>query len=294
MLHDRPLRWGAFVFDALFKFWKSARLQKVVSNLLVAVFLCTLLAIELNHRMLLPFGAAFPVNHFYAVKLAFDLLLVIEVVSLVFSLASSVANSIGKQFEILSLILLRQSFKEFVHFDEPMTWERVSGSVPHILSDAGGALIIFVLAGIYYKMQRHRSITTKAEALATFVATKKLIALILMVTFLIIAGNDFWQWVSGRPTFAFFDVFYTALVFSDILLVLVSTGYSSTYNIVFRNSGFAVSTVLIRLAITAPPYANVLIGIAAAALGVGLTFAYNSTLDAWPAEKEITTPKVEP
>lgn len=265
------------LFDALFGRWEGPGLQRWLANLLVIVFIGSLLLIEANRQQLLPTSleSLLPVNHFYAVRLAFDLLLLIEVLGLVFSLAGSVANSMGKQFEILSLILLRQSFKEVVHFNEPITWEHVSASVPHILSDAGGALVIFLLVGVFYRMQRHRSITSRADDLASFVATKKIIALLLLATFIGIAVDDLWRWLSGGHLFAFFDVFYTVLVFSDILIVLISVRYSSTYSIVFRNSGFAVATVLIRLALAAPPYANVLLGIAAVALGVGLTFAYN-------------------
>lgn len=66
------------------------------------------------------------------------------------------------------------------------------------------------------------------------------------------------------------------MVFSDILLVLISLRYNSTYSVVFRNSGFAVATILLRLAITAPPFINVALGLAAISLGIGLTFIYNN------------------
>ena len=46
------------------------------------------------------------------------------------SVLDSVANAAGSQFMILSLILLRQSFKEITGFDEPLLWEQVAVSVP--------------------------------------------------------------------------------------------------------------------------------------------------------------------
>lgn len=243
-------------------------------NLLVLVFVGSLLLIEAARIGLLP-GIGIPSNHFYAVKITFDLLLFIEVLSLVFSLSGSVANAMGKQFEILSLILLRQTFKEFVHFEEPIDWGHASGSITNILSDAFGALLIFALVSIYYAMQKHRRLTDNAEHLASFVVAKKILALVLFIVFVAIAVHDSYVWLTLGKGYNFFDVFYTVLIFSDILLVLISLRYNSTYSVVFRNSGFAVVTVIIRLALTAPPYWNVGIGCFAVAMGIGLTFFYN-------------------
>ncbi len=233
--------------------------------------------IELNRQELLPAGLAeiVPKNHFYAVKLSFDLLLIIEICGLVFGLADSVADAMGKQFEILSLILLRQSFKEFTNFTEPLNWDSISGSVLYVLSDAGGALVIFWLVLLYYRLQRHRKITDVQEDLVSFVAVKKTIALVLLVLFVGIGIHDIWTWVSAGQGYSFFSIFFLILIFSDILIVLVSLRYSKIYGIVFRNSGFAVSTVLIRLALTAPAFINVLLGVAAVGLGIGLTLAHN-------------------
>ncbi|MBC7806372.1 MAG: hypothetical protein H7145_09490 [Akkermansiaceae bacterium] len=272
------MTWINPFYDLLFRYWEGDRSQRWQANLLIFVFIVALTAIELTRRNLLPESFNLPTNHFYAVKLVFEILLMIEVLGLVFNLAGSVANSMGKQFEIYSLILLRQSFKEFVNFAEPIEWAYVGNSVKFILSDTLGALLMFALVGVFYRMQKHRRITENAEELVNFVTTKKLIALLLLITFICVGLNDAWLWATRRDAYNFFDVFYTILVFSDILLVLISLRYNSTYSIVFRNSGFAVATILLRLAITAPPFINVGLGVAAVVLSIGLTFVYNSFL----------------
>lgn len=271
-----PVRFATFAFDFLEARWASPRTRRWVANALVFVFIAALIFIEANRWDILPepVGSVLPKNHFYAVRLAFDLLLLIEVFGLIFGLAGSVANAMGKQFEILSLILLRQSFKEFVYFDEPIKWEQISGSVLHILSDAGGALVVFVLVLFYYRLQKHRRITNTKD-FAIFLDIKKTIAIVLLLLFFGIGINYWWQWAKTGELYPFFEIFYTVLIFSDILIVLVSLRYSKIFGIVFRNSGFAVSTVLIRLALSAPPFINVLLGIAAVSLGIGLTLAYN-------------------
>lgn len=272
----RPFRLTTSVFDTLKNIWENQRVHRWTVNILVFAFLGSLFVIELSRQGLLPKALGpVPANHFYAVKLAFDLLLVIEVLGLVFGLAESVADAMGKQFEILSLILLRQSFKEFTSFAEPLNWDSISDSVLHILSDAGGALVIFWLVLLYYRLQKHRKITDVQEDLISFVAVKKMIALVLLFLFVAVGLHNLLTLARTGEGYSVFSIFFLILIFSDILIVLISLRYSKIYGIVFRNSGFAVATVLIRLALTAPAYVNILLGVAAVWLGIGLTMAHN-------------------
>lgn len=265
------------IFNTLEHFWEHKRTERIAANILIIVFIGTISLIELRRHGWLPEGFAetLPASHYYAIKIAFSMLLALEVLSLVFSIAKSVADAVGKQFEILSLILLRQSFKEFIYFNEPIQWEQASKPVLHILSDAGGGLIIFLLLGVYYKLQRHRAITLNPIAAANFIASKKLVSLVMLTIFTGMSINTFILYLNHQETADFFATFYTILVFSDVLLVLVSLRYSSSYQVVFRNSGFAVGTVVVRLALTAPPYINVLLGVGAIIFAIGITVAYN-------------------
>jgi hypothetical protein len=67
------------------------------------------------------------------------------------------------------------------------------------------------------------------------------------------------------------------LVFADLTIVFLSLRHSFTYEHVFRASGFAVVTVLIRIALTAPPFVNAALGVGATLLGVGLAAVYPRT-----------------
>ncbi|HEU4384467.1 MAG TPA: hypothetical protein VFR85_13355 [Anaeromyxobacteraceae bacterium] len=267
------------LFDWLQERWESAAARRFVTAALVTAFLATLLAVELGRRGLLPasLAAVAGQNHFHAVQVAFYLLLAYEVLGLVFGLARSVSNATGKQLEIFSLILLRQSFEAFGHLEEPLRWEQVQGAVLKMGSDGAGALAIFVALGFYYRLQRHKPASgSDPKDRATFIAAKKVIALLLLAVFLLVGGRVIVsQALLGQPT-RFFEAFYTLLIFADILIVLLSVRYSSTYRVVFRNSGLAVSTVLLRLALSAPVPVNAALGIAAALFATGLTLAYNA------------------
>lgn len=265
-------------FDRLAEAWETPRARRIFANVLILAFLGTLVLVEVNRRVGLPgrFSDLVGTNHFAAVGVAFSILLVLEVLALVFALADSVADSAGKQFELFSLILLRKAFLEFGGFGEPMEWAVVVERIPVVLSDMGGALLVFALVGLYYRVQRHRAITMDERDQDAFIGAKKIVALLLLIFFAVLAALWCIRWFAGTGAFGFFEVFYTGLVFTDILIVLISLRYSASYAVIFRNSGFAAATVMIRLALTAPEYWNALIGAGAATFAVLLSIAYNA------------------
>ncbi len=276
------------LFDRLQNFWEGQRVHVWLTNLLVLVFMAVLILVEFNRRQWLPVAIAetLPRSHFYSVSFAFTLLLIVEVIGLVFSLADSVANSVGKQFEVLSLILLRQSFKQLVYFPEPLHWIGVNEAILHILADAFTALILFLLLALYYRMQRHAPICRDEVQQGHFIAYKKTLALLLLITFTLTGLYDLFAPLLQNARFDFFASFYTILIFSDILIVLVSLRYSYSYATLFRNSGFALTTVLIRMALSAPHYFNALLGLLSMLFAIGLTFSYNHFMRSVPEEEK--------
>jgi len=250
------------LFDGLDRSWHGARARKVVAWMLVGTFALTLAAIELDRRGLLRLPGQHH-NHFFAVQVAFYLLLAYEVVGLVLAIAQSVANAAGKQFEIYSLILLRHAFEEFGHLEEPVRWEQARDLVLRMIADATGALLVFVLLGFYYAAQRHLPLSGDVGDRDSFIRAKKVIALALLAVFAALGARSVWSIASGRGVPSFFEAFYTLLIFADLLIVLLSMRYSSSYHVVFRNSGLAVSTVLLRMGLSAPPFFNALLGVLA-------------------------------
>jgi hypothetical protein len=257
------------LYDRLDGLWHDSRVQRALGSVLIATFLAALLVIEAERQGWLPASARalVPRNHLYAVALAFNFLLFIEIVGLVFSLAGSVANSVGKHCEIFALILLRETFKQLTHVEEPVTWAGMQPWLTWMLADAAGALLIFVIMGLYYRAQRHAAITRGIEDQASFVLLKKGIALLLVLGFIGIAAD--------RPP-AFFAAAYTLLIFADVLIVLISLRYNPTFRVAFRYLGFAVTTLFLRIALTAPPPIDALLGVGAAVFAYGLTVAYNA------------------
>jgi len=263
---------AAGLYDRIAATWESPRTRRLVAALLTASFLATLLWVEVSLRGWLPpeLRARTAHGHFFAVEVALYMLLSYEVVGLVFGIAQSVSNAAGKQFEIFSLILLRHSFEEFAHLGEPIVWEQAREPVVRMLSNGFGALAFFVLVGFYYAAQLHRPISGDARERDGFVASKKLVALFLLGVLGALAVR-----AALRDGTEFFASLYTVLVLADVLLVFLSLRYSAAYSVVFRNSGLAVATVLLRLALSAPAFYDAALGIAAAVFALSLTLACN-------------------
>ena len=263
-----------YVFDPLHHLWEHEKMHKKISISLVLFFLASLICIELNRRNLLPasIASAVPRNHFFAVQAAFTVVLILEVISLIFTIPCSFSRSVGKQFEILALILLRNAFKELSYFPEPITFAGNHQAVLNILSDGFGALLIFALLGYYYVIQARASDEKmRAVDLYGFVAAKKGLALVLLVIFAVMGVRSATGTIAGTAHTDFFHEFYTLLILTDILVVLISQCFQPSFYSVFRNSGFALSTLIIRLALAAPPFYNVLLGLAAAIFAILLT-----------------------
>lgn len=264
-----------FIFDPLHHIWEHEKMHRKISVILVIFFLLSLILIEAKRLGVVPASIShfLPTNHFHAVQMAFTVVLILEVISLIFTLPCSFSRSVGKQFEILSLILMRNAFKELSYFPEPITYAGNEEAILRILSDGFGALLIFALLGLYYIVQMKSSEDSmRPTDLYSFVAAKKGIALILLVVFASMGIKSGWMQLTGHKEHVdFLYNFYTLLILTDILVVLISQCYQPSFYAVFRNSGFALSTLMIRIALAAPPFYNVLLGVAAASFAILLT-----------------------
>ncbi|RMH60564.1 MAG: hypothetical protein D6677_13460 [Calditrichaeota bacterium] len=266
------------IYDRLEHSWHSSKNTRMIGSGVVIVYLLVLLLIVVNKVAPLPgwLNIMLPDNIFYAINIAFTMLLFFEVISLVFALSQSVANAVGKQFEILSLIFIRRSFKEFVNINIPFDWMNWDHPLYHIAADALAALILFILIAVYYRIQHHKPIVNDLDDLAHFVAAKKAVALILLGVFILLGLYDLFVIRSEVTLDYFFHTFYTILIFSDILIVLISLRYCTVYPVVFRNSGFALSTAMIRIALGVSFYESIVVGMGAMLFTVLLIIIYNT------------------
>jgi hypothetical protein len=121
-----------------------------------------------------------------------------------------------------------------------------------------------------------------------FVTFKNVIAIILVPLLLCLAVYTFGKW--GYLEFTdndgslkelkninniFFDEFFTVLIIVDVLLLLVSFFYTDKYHKVIRNSGFVISTILIRLSFSVDGLVNTVLIVFAVIFGLTILAIHN-------------------
>lgn len=282
------------VFDRLEALWSSDRTRRLLAQTLLGVFALGVVAVELSKHVPLPVALPIqlPETHFVAVELVVDLLLLFELIDLVFSLAASVAGSLGKQLQIFSLILVRKSFDELKSLPEPInlselpvawTFEPEIMPIWYMGADALAALGVFLALVAYQRLQLHHRIMTSEEDELRFIQAKKIVALGLIFVVLYLTVREVMFVVSEGRAFDPYPPIFTAFIFSDIALVLISLRYTNQFRVVFRNFGFAVVTVFMRLGITANPGERAALAVLVAGYAVVLAWAYNLAEQSGPS-----------
>ncbi|HIE45610.1 MAG TPA: hypothetical protein EYP87_05470, partial [Flavobacteriaceae bacterium] len=105
----RFLTYTNSLYEKLQLLWESKGSLRLTSTILVFSFIvCTLLSVLVieDYINLGLFNKPFK-NLFFSIEVVFTILLITELFGLIFMLPKSVAKSVGKQFELLSLIFLR-------------------------------------------------------------------------------------------------------------------------------------------------------------------------------------------
>ena len=265
-------------FDWLHSAWERAATQRRLALCILWVYLLALLGVELKRWGILPSWLAgiTPQSHFYAIHLAFTLILGLEVMSLILVIPSSLSQSMGKQFEILTLILLRNAFKELAHLPEPVSVVNDLLPVVSIAVSGAGALSVYLCLGLYKRISRqHLHFISTSDLRMRYVMSKKILALSLFVIFLITGIRDLYLYVQKGEEHNFFETLYTILIFADIAMVLIAQRYMPAFHAVFRNSGFVIGTLLMRLSLSAAPLWSPVIGLFAAVFVLAVTWGTN-------------------
>lgn len=265
------------VYNRLEAVWDGPMGHRFASSILVFCFIVAMCLVEMKRFILVPesIGRFIPKNHLTAIEVCLTLLLIIEVMGLVFSIVKSVTTSVGKQLEILSIILLRDVFKEISHFSEPLVWSNFSENLISLAATSFGALFIFGVLCLFYMIKREEALKGDEEDKRNFILSKKLVSLALLVCFHVILLENVYVYITGGVMSDPFESFYTLLIISDILIVFISMRYGHDYPIAFRNSAFAVVTVFIRVSLISPPIYSALTGVGASLFALGTLYAYS-------------------
>ena len=250
------------------------------------IFLVDLGAIKIDS------GTSLFENPIAAIYTPFSFILVYEVYLLIYYLPRSITTYIGKQYEIITLIIIRRIFKDLSALSLSPDWFTEKYDL-QFTYDILASVIMFFLIYLFYKQSQSRIITEVSDAnnqdgTTRFIKIKKLMALALVPILLALSIYSFSTWLLGTlsPSSSadvafqnlnnvFFEQFFTVLIIVDVFLLLFSFFHTDEFHKVIRNSGFIISTILIRLSFSVTGLMNTVLIIAAVVFGLVMFFIYN-------------------
>jgi hypothetical protein len=206
-----------------------------------------------------------------AIYTPFSFILVYEVYLLVYYIPKSVTTYVCKQYEIITLIVIRRIFKDLSNLELSQKWLDIK-SDRQFTYDIILTVLIFYLIYLFkrniYTLADQKLINRKAPN-KSFLELKKIVAVFLVPILILIATFNFVGWSNSlidqsgslhlnlkNINNVFFEDFFALLITVDVFLLLISFFYSDSFEKVMRNSGFIISTILIRLSFSTDGIVN--------------------------------------
>ncbi|MEC8680238.1 MAG: hypothetical protein VXY09_03830 [Bacteroidota bacterium] len=255
------------IFDTIFSKYSRGKFEKFILILAALGFITHLMLIFLNSNgyIQLDVGDNLLKNPISALYTPFSFILVYEAFLLIYYLPSSFTVSVVKGYEIISLVLIRKIFKDVPQVDLSQDFFANPYNVQFIYDIVGFVLVFFLI--YLFKTTAGRPKKPKIDKkLEKFISQKKAISILLVPVLLALASYSFYNWLGSLfieysddidVNFLFFVDFFTILILVDVLLLLISFRYTERYSQLIRNTGFIISTIMLRLSFTATGLASV-------------------------------------
>lgn len=231
-------------------------------------------------------------NYLNAISTPFNFILFYEVLTLIAALPASTTRSIANQFEIVSLIYIRDVFNDIAHLGGPLSVRGFSPQILPLFVDMWAGLAMFLLVAIFQYVARRRTPPSGTEArqrgVERFISQKKIVAVGLTLLLLgmalynmVIFARHLLSVLTGGASApfehmtTFYNDLFTVMIFTDVLILILSLAVSGNYEMVFRNAAFVVSIILLRISLTeASPY-NAPLALVAMAFSVFTVLLFN-------------------
>lgn len=275
------------LFSRIFSEIVIKKFEKYILYLASIGFVIHLTIILLNNYNLIELsvvGTNLFSNPISALYTPFSFILVYEAFLLIYYIPRSFTTAVGKQYQIMSLIVIRKIFKDIPLVDLNANWIENSNN-QQLIFDLVGVLIIFFLIYLFKITKDKLPIKPVSDKLDRFIASKKLVSIVLLPTLFAICIMSFVNWFSGvfiEETFnenlnnLFFNEFFTILILADVFILLLSFQYTERYSQLIRNTGFIISTILLRLSFSVSGLTSILLIISGIVFGLIILLIYNA------------------
>ena len=274
------------VFGKVFSDRNLRAFEKLILFLATSGFIIHLLLILLNNKGYVDlsfFNDSLFVNPISAIYTPFSFILIYEAFLLIYYLPRSFTTSIAKQFEIMSLILIRKIFKDIPEVNLSDNWILNENNL-QLIYDLTGVLIVFYLIYLFKKLKDNLPQLPVHTNLERFLGYKKLISLLLIPTLILLCILSFLDWygavfIGGENSpnidYLFFVEFFGILILVDVFILLISFQYTERYSQLVRNTGFIISTILLRLSFNAVGLTSIILLISGIVFGLIILYIYN-------------------
>lgn len=231
-------------------------------------------------------------NPIAAIYTPFSFILVYEVYLLIYYLPKSTSTYITKQYEIIALIIIRRLFKDLSDLSLSPNWFNIKNDLQFTYDIVASVLLFYFI--YLFQVQRikvYRTIENSknhVSSISKFITAKKWIAITLVPLLLIIAMYSFLNWSIGvflpdennaisfkNINNIFFEQFFNILIIADVILLLFSFFHTDEFHKVIRNSGFIISTILIRVSFSVSGIINNILIVTAVLFGLSILFIHN-------------------
>ena len=274
------------IFSLVFSEKNIKKTEKYILYIASLGFILHLILILLNYYNIIEisFGDSnLLTNPISALYTPFSFILIYEAFLLVYYIPRSFSTAISKQYEIMSLIIIRKIFKDIPLVDLNANWLTTSNNL-QLIYDLLGILIVFFLIYLFKKIRKKSPKKFNSKKLDLFIASKKIISLLLTPILIIVCCLSFYSWLIGigdetviseNINYLFFTDFFTLLILADVFILLLSFQYTERYCQIIRNTGFIISTILLRLSFSTNGLSSILLIISGIIFGLLILYIYN-------------------
>jgi hypothetical protein len=274
------------IFSLVFSEKNIKNTEKYILYIASLGFILHLILILLNYYNIIEisFGDSnLLTNPISALYTPFSFILIYEAFLLVYYIPRSFSTAISKQYEIMSLIIIRKIFKDIPLVDLNANWLTTSNNL-QLIYDLLGILIVFFLIYLFKKTRKKSPKKFNSKKLDLFIASKKIISLLLTPILIIVCCLSFYSWLIGigdetaiseNINYLFFTDFFTLLILADVFILLLSFQYTERYCQIIRNTGFIISTILLRLSFSTNGLSSILLIISGIIFGLLILYIYN-------------------
>jgi len=270
------------------------RSEQIILWIALSSFIIHLLVIELINLNIIVISDASDLlkNPIAAIYTPFSFILIYEVYLLIYYLPKSTSTYISKQYEIIALIIIRRLFKDLSSLSLTPDWFNSKNDLQFTF-DLVASLLLFYLIYLFHiqKSKVYRPIENSKNyysSISKFINAKKWIATALVPILLLTAIYSFLNWSIGifqteetssisfkNINNVFFEQFFNILIIADVILLLFSFFHTDEFHKVIRNSGFIISTILIRISFSVSGIINTVLIVSAILFGLAILFIHN-------------------